>query len=448
MTAIELNGTHRAEAGSGPVSTHELLRLRVQERLRRDGADDAGVARRGLRDPSTVKAAIRQVVETYQREADRGVGVAGRLARPDETIARLERSMLHAGPLTKYFLQPELADEVMVKDGVITAIGRDGRQSVDSEPTCAAEMLAIVTRLLAEAGATVDLEHTVVVHQIWGDQVRASVSIPPTSSCLDCTFRIYRQQRTTLTDLVEWGSLTWQSANLLAGAQYTRARAVISGEPGSGKSTLTAACVAATPTTTNVRVAQNYREMVSDQHPGGDWIAGPAGKSLGDLAAAMLNFAPDLVVIPEVLGAEAKELIRAANSGCGFLTTVHSLSATEAMNTLAIAAKSGSPSDSTAELRRTFARLIDLVVYCEATPLHLVGERGRLRQVMEICTVPPQLGDDEFVLEPVFRREELGAPLEYCGHSSLGAEFERRINRCLPKGLTVRALCEGTASLL
>ena len=137
------------------------------------------MARTGSRDPATVKAVIREVVDAYQREADRGVGVAGRLSRQDETIARLERSLLEAGPLTKYFVHPELADEVMVKGGVITAVGRDGRQTVDPEPTCEAEMTAIVTRLLAEAGATVDLEHTVVVHQIWDDQVRASVSIPP-----------------------------------------------------------------------------------------------------------------------------------------------------------------------------------------------------------------------------------------------------------------------------
>ena len=164
------------------MSTHELLRLRVQERLRRDGADDAGVARTGQRDPATVKAVIREVVDGYQREADRGVGVAGRLTRQDETIARLERSLLEAGPLTKYFVHPEMADEVMLKGGVITAVGRDGRQTVDPEPTCAAEMTAIVTRLLAEAGATVDLEHTVGIHQIWDDQVRASVSIPPTAT--------------------------------------------------------------------------------------------------------------------------------------------------------------------------------------------------------------------------------------------------------------------------
>ena len=435
-------------AGLAPPSTHELLRLRVKERLRRDAADDVDVARTAARDPATVIAAIRETVDAYQREADKGIGSAGRLTRPEETINRLERSLLQAGPLTKYFTNPEWADELSLNDGVITATGRDGRQTVDTEPTCGAEMTAIVTRLLADAGATVDLEHTVVVHQIWGDQVRASVSIPPTASRLDCTFRIYRKQRTTFADLIEWNALPSPAANLLAGTCLAKTRTVVAGEPGSGKSTQVAAMLAATPATTNVRIIQKYRELYTDQHTGGDWLAGPAGKDMRELCSAQLNFNPHLVVVSECLGAEAWELIRAANSGCGFLTTVHSLSATEAMNTLAIAAKGGAPADSTAELRRTFARLIDLVVYCEATPLHLVDERGRLRQVMEICTVPPQLSDDEFVLEPVFRREALGEPLEFCGHNAINDELARRINRALPRGMTVRDLCEGTATLL
>ena len=95
--------------------------------------------------------------------------------------------------MTKYFNDPTLADEVSINGDVITAIGRDGRQTVDPEPTCEAELTAIVARLLAANGATVDLEHTIVVHQIWDNQVRASVSIPPTAEHLDCTFRIYRK---------------------------------------------------------------------------------------------------------------------------------------------------------------------------------------------------------------------------------------------------------------
>jgi Flp pilus assembly CpaF family ATPase len=435
-------------ATGGAPSTHELLRLWVQDRLRRDGADDVEVARTGARDPATVMTAIREVVDAYQRDADKGIGSAGRLVRPDETIARLARSLLEAGPLTKYFTHPERADEVYVKRDVISGVGRDGRQFVDPEPTSEAEMTAIVTRLLAEAGVTVDLENTIVVAQIWDNQVRASVSIPPTAACLDCAFRIYRKQRTTFADLVEWGSLTVPAASFSIALRLATSRTLVSGEPGSGKTTYTSASLAATPATTNVRIVQKYRELFTEQHTGGDWTAGPAGKDMRALTAAQLNFNPHLAVVAECLGAEAFELIRAANSGCGFITTVHSLSATEAMNTLAVAAKMGAPADSTAELRRTFARLIDVVVHCEATPLHLVDERGRLRQVMEICTVPPQLSDDEFVLEPVFRRDHLGGPLEFCGHNAIGQELEGRINRALPRGMTVRDLCEGSASLL
>ena len=124
-----------------------------------------------------------------------------------------------------------------------------------------------------------------------------------------------------------------------------------------GKSTFIAASLAATPPTTNVRIIQKYRELSTVQHLGGNWMAGVAGKDVRDLTQSQLNFNPGLVVVAEALGAEAFELIRAANSGCGFITSVHSLSATEAMNTLAVAALGGAQNDSAAELRRTFARL-------------------------------------------------------------------------------------------
>ncbi|MEZ5218188.1 MAG: hypothetical protein R2705_09010 [Ilumatobacteraceae bacterium] len=99
-------------------------------------------------------------------------------------------------------------------------------------------------------------------------------------------------------------------------------------------------------------------------------------------------------------------------------------------------------------MRTSFARLINLVVHCEAEPLHRIEAGGRRRRrVMEICVVPPQISDDEFVLEPLFRREDFGTPLEFCGHH-LPEELEARLNRALPAGVTIRDLCEGRASLL
>ena len=169
---------------------------------------------------------MRDHVERHQRTAEGGSAL--RFSKPDDIIDRLVRSLVGAGPFEKFFVQPDLADEVSFKRDVITYFTRDGRQMIDREPTSEAELTAICQRLLADAGVAVDLENPVVVHQVWGNQVRASVSIPPVSDCLDGTFRIYRPHRTDLTDLVELGSMSPQAANFVAAFQ--RAPTGVSGD--------------------------------------------------------------------------------------------------------------------------------------------------------------------------------------------------------------------------
>jgi Flp pilus assembly CpaF family ATPase len=161
-----------------------------------------------------------------------------------------------------------------------------------------------------------------------------------------------------------------------------------------------------------------------------------------------LQFAPQLLVVGETLGEEAFELLKAGNAGCGFLTTLHANSAQLGMQSLVTAALMAGENVPERVVRVTFARLIDLVVHCEAEPLHRVPAGGRRRrQVMEISAVPAQISNDEFVLEPLFVRDDFGRPLEFVGHR-LPDDFERRLNRALPDGMTVRDLCEGSAVLL
>jgi hypothetical protein len=99
-------------------------------------------------------------------------------------------------------------------------------------------------------------------------------------------------------------------------------------------------------------------------------------------------------------------------------------------------------------VRVTFARLIDIVVHCEAEPLHRVAtDEKRRRQVMEISVVPAQISNDEFVLEPLFVREDFGRPLEFVGHH-LPDDLRRRLDRALPAGITMNDLAEGSAVIL
>lgn len=433
-----LNGRQQRASDGRGMSSYESLRLAVLDELAQQHVDG--------RDRSAVVALVRSHVQRHQHSAESGEGM--RFAEPSQIVDRLVRSLIGAGPFEKFFLEPDLADEVSFKRDVITYFTRDGRQMVDREPTSEAELTAICQRLLADAGVAVDLENPVVVHQVWNNRVRASVSIPPVSDCLDGTFRIYRPHRTDLADLVELGSLTPQAANVLAAFQRAPTGVLVTGGPGSGKSTIASALLRATPATTITRIVQEVRELDAPHLPGGRWSPEAGGHTIRSLVRRSLQFAPQLLVVGETLGEEAFELLKAGNAGCGLLTTLHANSAQLGMQSLVTAALMAGENVPERVVRVTFARLVDLVVHCEAEPLHRVEAGGRRRrQVMEISVVPPQISNDEFVLEPIFVRDDFGRPLEFVGHH-LPNDLERRLDRALPAGLTIRDLAEGAGAIL
>jgi pilus assembly protein CpaF len=436
--APSTNGDRPTRRDVGGVSTYEALRLEV--------LDEVAQAKIDSRDRAAVTTVVREHVDRHQRTAESGNGL--RFSNPDDIVERLVRSLVGAGPFEKFFVQPDLADEVSFKKDVITYFTRDGRQMIDREPTSEAELTAICQRLLSDAGVAVDLENPVVVHQVWDNRVRASVSIPPVSDCLDGTFRIYRPHRTDLADLVELGSLTPQAANVAAAFQRAPTGVLVTGGPGSGKSTIAAALLRVTPATTITRIVQEIRELDAAHLPGGRWSPEAGGHTIRSLVRRSLQFAPQLLVVGETLGEEAFELLKAGNAGCGFLTTLHANSAQLGMQSLVTAALMAGENVPERVVRVTFARLIDLVIHCEAEPLHRVQSGGRRRrQVMEISAVPPQISNDEFVLEPLFVREDFGRPLEFVGHH-LPDDLERRLDRALPDGVTMRDLAEGGAVIL
>jgi pilus assembly protein CpaF len=356
------------------VSTYESLRLRVLELL-----DDRKV------DASDLARVVDECVDAYQRAATGGL--SSRLVSPADTKRRLMRSLTEAGPLTPFFEDTELAGEIGVRDDTITATTTDGRQEVVGESTSRDEMEAVTRRLLAAAGVDVNDEHPIVVHQVWGDRVRSSVSIPPVADGLDATFRIYRSNRTTFDELVEWGSLTEPAAQFLRAVQLLpSAGQLYSGPPQAGKTTLASAALRAVPETTNVRIIQSPRELEAPDHPGGRWSPEGGGHTIRTLVQRALQFAPGLLVVGETLGEEAFELIKASNSGCAFLTTMHAKSARLAMESLTTAALMAGENVPERAVRRSFAALIDVVVHCGVQPLcrrrckrrrpHLYAGRG------------------------------------------------------------------------
>jgi len=147
---------------------------------------------------------------------------------------------------------------------------------------------------------------------------------------------------------------------------------------------------------------------------------------------------PDRIVVGEVRGAEAFELTRAINAGCGFLCTLHANSARDAVNALVNAALMAGENVTERIVRRIFVEALDLVVHVDRDDVARPDGHVR-RQVTEITAVVPSLTDAE-TYEPIFVRDGLGRPLEWTG--ALPPAFEQRVDRVLPEGAGLRCLLE------
>ena len=149
---------------------------------------------------------------------------------------------------------------------------------------------------------------------------------------------------------------------------------------------------------------------------------------------------PDRIVVGEVRGAEAFELSRAVNAGCGFLCTVHANNAAEALHALVNAALMAGENVTERIVRKVFSQSLDLVVHLDRDDIPPNDTDAIRRQVMEILAVVPALSED-FTVEPIFAREALGHPLVWTG--VLPARISERVDRSLPRGLTLRRIVEG-----
>ena len=211
-----------------------------------------------------------------------------------------------------------------------------------------------------------------------------------------------------------------------------RSRIAVSGEPGAGKTTLAAALLAAAPASHCVRACEEIRELAVPITHGSYYevrppaLDGTGEISLRDLVKFVLAMRPDRIVVGEVRGAEAFELSRAVNAGCGFLCTVHANSAAEALDALVNAALMAGENVTERIVRKVFSESLDVVVHLDRDDVVSADADSIRRRVMEIAAVVPALRDD-FTVEPLFVRDGIGGPLRWTGAlpATLAARLER-----------------------
>ena len=393
---------------------------------------------------------VRRIVETeterFQREATIGAARFDPFANPADVAERLVRDVEGGGAEMEDLIGDPDVEEIYGTDGELTYRTTTGETVGVATPVSPQAVLHTIQRLVAAAGEELDSSHPradgVRVFLPGGRQGRLTASIAPrVDGTVSFTLRLPQKRHTTLDDLVGFGSLTPAAARFLAVLMLVpRLKLLVVGPPGSGKTTLIEACLRAVTPRRRTIVAEDNRELTAPLLNGEYWATSKV-EDLTDLIRSARVASPALIVLGELKGAEAWDLVLAGNLGTGVIAAVHADSASLGFDALATAASLAVPAMSAEQIREQFARIFDVVVFVDLDDSD--GDKT-VRQVTEISVVPPQMSTGGVAVTPIFARADIGEAMEL--HSTdLGALLERKCNRVLRRHrVTIGDVLAGT----
>ena len=204
-----------------------------------------------------------------------------------------------------------------------------------------AHLMNIIDRIVASVGRRID-EKSPMVDARLPDGSRVNAIIPPLAiDGPSLSIRKFKQDAATLENLLKWGSMTQQMADVLVCAVKARLNIIISGGTGAGKTTLLNSLSAQIPEDERIVTIEDSAELSLQQEhvvrletrPAN--IEGTGAITARDLVINSLRMRPDRVVIGECRGAEALDMLQAMNTGHdGSLTTLHANNPRDALGRL------------------------------------------------------------------------------------------------------------------
>jgi len=289
----------------------------------------------GSVEPDEVKSQIRNICERLLTEASAPISVAVR----QRIIQMIEDDVLGLGPL-----EPLLADDtvsdILVNGHDSVYVERRGKL----EPTNIrfrddAHVMKIIDRIVTSVGRRID-ELSPLVDARLQDGSRVNAIIPPLAiDGPSVSIRRFAVSRPTMDDLLAYRSLTPVMAKLLAAIIKCRLNVIISGGTGSGKTTLLNILSGYIPEDERIVTMEDAAELQLQQphvvrletRPSN--IEGKGEVTQRDLVRNSLRMRPDRIVVGEVRGGEALDMLSAMNTGHdGSLTTVHANTPRDALS--------------------------------------------------------------------------------------------------------------------
>jgi pilus assembly protein CpaF len=306
------------------------LEVQLHQRLIRD-IDESAI--RGL-SPDRARDAVERATRTLAGDMfPQLVGDA-----KEDLVHRIADEVVGLGPIERLVRDPEVS-EVMVNAPDEVFYEREGVIH-ESEVTFrdSAHVMRVIDRIVASIGRHVD-EASPMVDARLADGSRVNIIIPPLAPRSPViTIRKFRADRYRIDELVEHGSLTAAMAETLRACVVARLNVVVSGGTGSGKTTLLNALSQFLPDRERIVTIEDPLELKLQQKHVVALEARPASAegrgevTQRDLVRNALRMRPDRILVGEVRGAEAFDMLQAMNTGHeGSLTTVHANSPRDAL---------------------------------------------------------------------------------------------------------------------
>src|SRR5437764_615007 len=274
------------------------------------------------------------------------------------------------GPLER-LLADDSISEIMVNGPYDIWIERHGRlfdTSVRFDDE--SHMRRIINKIVAEVGRRVD-ESSPMVDARLPDGSRVHIIIPPLSlSGPLITIRKFSKKRLSLEELIKIGTLNTESVEYLSRCVHAELNILISGGTGAGKTTLLNALSAAIPDEDRIITIEDAAELQLNQRhvlrlesrPKN--IEGEGEVPIRELVRNSLRMRPDRIVVGEVRGAEALDMLQAMNTGHdGSVSTIHCNSPRDALSRLETITMMAGMELSNRAIREQIASAIQLIVY-------------------------------------------------------------------------------------
>jgi len=340
-------------------------------------------------------------------------GVTLNARERDRLVVEVLDELLGLGPLEPLLNDPTVSD-ILVNGNGQTYVERAGKlELTDVVFKDDAHLLQIIDKIVSAVGRRID-EGCPLVDARLADGSRVNAIIPPLA--IDgpaLSIRRFSSDPLKVADLVSYGSMTESMAALLHGCVKARLNVIISGGTGSGKTTLLNVLSSFIPHDERVVTIEDSAELQLQQphvvrletRPAN--IEGRGEISQRELVKNCLRMRPDRIVIGEVRGGEALDMLQAMNTGHdGSLATLHANSPRDALSRLETMIAMAGVSLPDKAVRQQISSAVDLIVQSA----RLSDGSRRLMSVTEVL----DMEGDVVSMQDIFVYDRMGVDAD--GH--------------------------------